>query len=68
MVTVFAVKSPEGETTRLHLACTAWGEQVRSSLVQMGFSVDPTNESQWPDTRGPAELARRDFLLGLTGL
>ena len=68
MITVFAVKNLDGETTRLHLACTAWGEQVRSTLVQMGFTVQPTDEQAWPDTRGLAELARRDALLDLTGI
>ena len=68
MVTVFQVTKAGFEPTRLFLACTAWGEAVRSSLVQMGFSVQPTDQSHEPDLRDAAELERRDALLTVTGL
>jgi hypothetical protein len=68
MITVFQVSGPDLQPTRLHLACTAWGEQVRSALVYMGFTVQPTDEQAWPDHRDAAELARRDALLDLTGI
>lgn len=68
MITVFLVQGPDTKPTRLHLACTPWGETVRSTLVRMGFTVTPTDEPQWPDNRDEAELARRDALLDLTGI
>jgi hypothetical protein len=66
MVTVFKVSKEGFQDTRLHLACTPWGEAVRSNLVLMGFTVQPTDEWQHPDNRGPEELKRRDYLLDLT--
>ena len=63
MATVFKVTHPDGETTRLHLVPTAWGNTVRERLTHQGYSVQATDEPDHPDTRDEAELARRDALL-----
>ncbi len=63
MNTVFMVIEPGGQTTRLHLPCTAWGQTVRERLGHQGYVVQATDQELHPDTRDVAELARRDALL-----
>lgn len=63
MVTVYAVSSPDFQSTRLHLPCTPWGQTVRERLTVMGYSVQATGQDRYPDTRDQDELARRDQLL-----
>lgn len=54
--------------TRLHLPDTEWGFKVRAKLQEQGHIVQRTQEPDYPDMRGEAELARRDELLEKTGL
>lgn len=63
MITVYQVSSPDFQATRLHLPATAWGNTVRERLIHSGYTVQATDQDQYPDTRDAAELARRDLLL-----
>lgn len=62
-VTVYKVSEPGGQDTHLHLPCTSWGNTVLERLRHVGYAVQATDRPQWPDTRGPEELARRDAIL-----
>jgi hypothetical protein len=64
MITVFSVSKAGTLSTRLFLPESAWGEVVLDRLHAKGYTVSQANDqSQYPDPRGPLELARRDELL-----
>lgn len=66
MITVFQVRKAGEEMTRLFLPQSAWGARCLDVLHHRGNLIsESVDQTQNPDPRGAAELARRDALLDL---
>jgi hypothetical protein len=66
MITVFQVSKPGTLSTRLFLPETAWGEVLMARLEAEGYTLSVCDDqTQFPEPRDAAELARRDELLFL---
>lgn len=64
MITVFLVSKPGEPSTRLFLPQTDWSEVVMAFLEAKGYTFSICDDqTQHPDPRDAAELARRDVLL-----
>lgn len=64
MITVFTVSKPGEPDTRLFLPSSDWADVVLNYLEAKGYTFSEcADQTQHPDPRDAAELARRDALL-----